>query len=154
MKGSCNIVCGRCGQVNRIPADKPARQALCGKCHQRLFAGIPFDVDETKFENHARRDEIPLLVDVWAPWCGPCQAMGTMFARAAHLLEPDLRLLKLNSDEAQSLSARLGIRSIPTLLLISNGRVLARHAGVMDVQRIVDWTRGHLKNLQAASQGG
>jgi thioredoxin 2 len=97
------------------------------------------------------RDELPLLVDVWAPWCGPCRAMAPMFAQAAHLLEPELRLLKLNSDEAQTLSVKLGIRSIPTLLLIWRGQILARHAGVMDTHRIVNWAREHLKDVQTAT---
>jgi thioredoxin 2 len=137
-------------QVNRVAADKPASQAQCGKCRQRLFAGIPFEVDAGRFELHAGRDEIPLLVDVWAPWCGPCRAMAPMFAEAAHRLEPELRLLKLNSDEAQPLSAKLGIRSIPTLLLIWKGRVLARHTGVMDAHRIAQWAREHLRSVQTA----
>jgi thioredoxin 2 len=139
--------------VNRIAAERPAGQAQCGTCRRRLFAGIPFDVDETNLERHLARSEIPLLVDIWAPWCGPCRAMAPMFAEAARLLEPELRLLKLNSDAAQSLSARVGIRSLPTLLLISKGRILARHAGVMDARRIVHWTQANLKNPQAVSQG-
>jgi thioredoxin 2 len=154
MNGSRHIVCGHCGEVNRVAADRPANQAQCGKCRQPLFAGIPFEVDAAKFEHHASRDEIPLLVDVWAPWCGPCRAMAPMFAEAARLLEPELRLLKLNSDAAPSLSARLGIRSIPTLLLIKKGKIVARQTGVMDTRRIVDWTQGHLEHPQAASPSG
>jgi thioredoxin 2 len=151
MKAVRHIVCGHCGQVNRVAGDRPAKQAQCGKCRQRLFAGAPLEVDEVKFERHRMRDELPLLVDVWAPWCGPCRTMAPMFAQAAQLLEPDLRLLKLNSDEAQTLSAHLGIRSIPTLLLIWRGKVLARHAGVMDTHRIVNWAREHLKDVQTLS---
>jgi thioredoxin 2 len=150
MMSNRHVVCGHCGQVNRVAAGRPANKAQCGKCHQALFAGIPIEVDEANFERHVARNEIPILVDVWAPWCGPCRAMAPMFAQAARLLEPELRLLKLNSDEAQSLSAKLGIRSIPTLLLIWNGKILARHAGVMDARRIVQWTKEHLKTVQAA----
>jgi thioredoxin 2 len=151
MNAARHIVCGHCGQVNRIARDRPANQAQCGKCRQRLFAGVPLEVDEANFERHRMRDELPLLVDVWAPWCGPCRTMAPMFAQAAHLLEPELRLLKLNSDEAQTLSVQLGIRSIPTLLLIWRGKILARQAGVMDTHRIVNWTRGHLKDVQTSS---
>jgi thioredoxin 2 len=153
MMSSRHVVCGRCGQVNRVAAGRPANQAQCGKCHQALFAGTPFEVDEANFERHIQRNDMPILVDVWAPWCGPCRAMAPMFAEAARLLEPELRLLKLNSDEAQSLSAKLGIRSIPTLLLIWKGKILARHAGVMDARRIVHWTQEHLKSIQAFSSG-
>jgi thioredoxin 2 len=154
MEDSRHIVCGHCGQVNRVGANRPANLAQCGKCHQALFAGIPFEVDEATFERHVTRSDIPLLVDVWAPWCGPCRAMAPMFAQAARLLEPELRLLKVNSDEAQSLSGRLEIRSIPTLLFIWNGKVLTRHTGAMDTRRIVDWAREHLKNVRAATPGG
>lgn len=154
MEDGRHIVCGHCGQVNRVAANRPAILAQCGKCHQALFAGIPFGVDEATFERHATRDDIPLLVDIWAPWCGPCRAMAPMFAQAARLLEPELRLLKVNSDEAQSLSAKLEVRSIPTLLLIWKGKILARQTGVMDTRRIVDWALEHLKDAQAAVPGG
>ncbi len=151
MKATRHIVCGHCGQVNRVAGDGPAIRAQCGKCYQALFAGIPFEVDEANFERHVTRNEIHLLVDVWAPWCGPCRAMAPMFAEAARHLEPDLRLLKLNSEEAQSLSARLGIRSIPTLLLMRKGKILARHTGVMDAHRIAHWAQEHRKTSQAGS---
>lgn len=151
MTASHHIVCGHCGQVNRLAAGKPARAARCGKCRQRLFTGNVFEVDAERFELHAKRDEIPLLVDVWAPWCGPCRTMAPMFAEAARILEPELRLLKLNSDEAPSLSAKLAIRSIPTLLLIAKGKVLARHLGVLNTHRIVAWAREHLGNPETSS---
>lgn len=154
MEDNRQIVCGHCGQVNRVAVNRPAKLAQCGKCHHALFAGIPFEVDAATFERHAARSDIPLLVDVWAPWCGPCRAMAPMFAEAARLLEPELRLLKVNSDEDQSLSAKLEIRSIPTLLLIWKGEVLARHTGMVDTRRIVDWAREHLKNARAAAPGG
>jgi thioredoxin 2 len=150
---SRHIVCGKCGQVNRVAAGRPANRAECGTCHQALFSGTPIEVDEANFDRHITRNEIPILVDIWAPWCGPCRTMAPMFAEAARLLEPELRLLKLNSHEARSLSARLGIRSIPTLLLIWNGRILARHAGALDTTRIIHWTQEHLKNVQASSSG-
>jgi len=150
MLSSHNVVCGHCGQVNRVAGDRPASQARCGSCRQVLFSGVPFAVDEAGFERHITRSDIPVLVDIWAPWCGPCRTMAPQFIAAARLLEPDLRLLKLNSDEAPSLSAKLGIRSIPTLLLARNGSVIARNSGVMDAQRIAAWTRANLENPQAA----
>lgn len=144
-----NIVCGHCGQINRIPADRPAVKARCGACHEALFSGHPIAVDEASFDRHATRSDIPVLVDVWAPWCGPCRAMAPMFEQAAAELEPDVRLLKLNSDEAPELSARLGIRSIPTLLLVHKGSVLARISGVMRADQIVAWARSNI--VQAAA---
>jgi thioredoxin 2 len=144
MSEARNIVCGRCGQINRVPADRPAARARCGSCHEPLFSGHPVAVDEAGFDRHATRNDIPLLIDVWAPWCGPCRAMAPMFEQAAAALEPDVRLLKLNSDEAPELSARLGIRSIPTLLLVRKGKVLARTSGVMRADQIAAWARSSL----------
>jgi thioredoxin 2 len=138
------IVCGQCGQINRIPADKPAGEAKCGGCHQPLFTGHPVEVDDAGFERHVMQGSIPVLVDVWAPWCAPCRAMAPEFERAAGILEPDVRLVKLNSDEAQRTIGRLNIRGIPTLLLMQGGRELARNAGAMPADRIVAWTRNHL----------
>jgi len=146
MSDSCQIVCGHCGQINRLPADRAPTQAKCGKCRGPLFSGHPIEVDQTAFERHVAHSDLPLLVDVWAPWCGPCRAMAPMFARAAEELEPRVRLLKLNSDEAPEVSARLGISGIPTLLLLQNGRELARISGAMDSQRIVAWTLSGLRH--------
>ncbi len=146
MSDAFQIVCGNCGQINRLPADRAPAQAKCGKCRGPLFSGHPIEVDQTAFERHVAHSDLPLLVDVWAPWCGPCRAMAPMFARAAEALEPRVRLLKLNSDEAPDVSARLGISGIPTLLLLQNGRELARISGAMDSQRIVAWTLSGLRH--------
>lgn len=145
MTGTHQLVCGHCGKTNRLPADRAPDQGRCGACHQPLFSGQPIEVDEAGFERHVASSDIPLLVDVWAPWCGPCRAMAPMFARAATELEPRVRLLKLNADTAPKVSARFGISAIPTLLLIKNGREVARNAGAMDAQRIVAWTAAQLR---------
>ena len=105
---------------------------------------FPLDVDRAMFERQIARNSIPVLVDVWAPWCGPCRMMTPAFEEAARLLEPDLRLIKLNSDEHQEIAARLGIRGIPTLILFAHGYELARTAGAMTTQQIVDWVRSKL----------
>jgi thioredoxin 2 len=139
-----HIVCGHCGQVNRIPADQPAGDANCGACHKALFSGHPLEVDEAGFAKHVTEGSIPVLVDVWAPWCGPCRMMAPEFERAAGILEPEVRLGKLNSDEAQRLAGQLNIRGIPTLLLMQGGREVARQAGAMSADRIVAWTRANL----------
>lgn len=144
MSASRHVVCGHCGRTNRLPPDRPAAGGKCGACGQALFQGRPFEVDEPAFEHQVAASDLPVLVDVWAPWCGPCRAMTPMFEKAAPRLEPEVRLLKLNADEAPNVSARYGIRSIPTLLLIGGGRVLGQSSGVMDSERIVAWTRAHL----------
>ena len=131
---------------------RPAGRARCGFCHEPLFAGHPVDVDAAGFERHVQRNDIPVLVDVWAPWCGPCRAMAPMFEKAAGALEPEVRLLKLNSDQAPELSARLGIRSIPTMLLMQSGQVLARTSGAMNSEQIVAWTKSNLASGGTANR--
>jgi thioredoxin 2 len=144
MKSSAQIVCPSCSALNRVPRDRPAATARCGACHQPLFSAHPTEVDEAGFERHLRSDDIPLLLDVWAPWCGPCRMMAPQFARAASMLEPEVRLLKLNADEAPTVSARLGVQGIPAMYLFRNGSVLAQTAGAMNADAIARWTRGHL----------
>ncbi|NPU69830.1 thioredoxin TrxC [Bradyrhizobium sp. 83012] len=145
MSETFQLVCGQCGQINRLPAGRAPTQGKCGKCHAPLFSGHPIEVDQVAFERHVAHSDLPLLVDVWAPWCGPCRAMAPMFARAAQELEPHVQLLKLNSDEAPDVSAKFGISGIPTLLLLQKGRELQRISGAMDSQRIVAWTRSGLR---------
>jgi len=145
------IVCGQCGQINRLPAERPAGAARCGSCHTPFFGGQPIEVDEEAFSRQVAQSDVPLLIDVWAPWCGPCRAMAPMFERAAQQLEPRVRLLKLNSDAAPGASSRLGITGIPTLLLMQRGKELARSAGAMDTQSIVAWTQAGLARHQPIS---
>jgi thioredoxin 2 len=144
MSETRHIVCGSCGRTNRLPVERASRDARCGACHQPIFTGHPIEVDEEAFGRHLANNDIPVLVDVWAPWCGPCRAMAPMFERAAELLEPKVRLLKLNSDKAPSVSSRLNITGIPTLLLMRGGREIARQAGAMDARGIVAWTEAGL----------
>lgn len=144
MSASHQVVCGHCGKINRLPAERIATNARCGSCHQPIFSGHPVEVDEAAFDRHLAHNEIPVLVDVWAPWCGPCRSMAPMFERAAQQLEPGVRLLKLNSDKAPAVSSRLGISGIPTLLLMRGGREIARTSGAMDTKNIVAWTTAGL----------
>jgi thioredoxin 2 len=139
-----HVVCTHCGGVNRLPEQRPALAATCGKCGAKLFEAHPADVGGEIFDKQIARSTVPVLVDVWAPWCGPCRAMAPAYEAAARELEPKVRLIKLNSDNEQQIAGRLGISGIPTMILFGQGRELARTSGAMPAQQIVRWVREHL----------
>ncbi len=139
-----HIVCPHCNAVNRVPEEKLEQGGRCGKCHAPLFVGKPVTLTPANFAPHAERSDLPLLVDFWAPWCGPCKMMAPVFERAAAELEPKVRLGKVNTEEEQALAARFGIRSIPTLMLFRQGREVAQMAGAMDLRNLLIWVRQHL----------
>ncbi len=138
-------VCTSCGAINRLPADRTAADAKCGNCGQKLFSGKPADVSGAIFERQIARSTVPVVIDVWAPWCGPCRAMAPEFAKAAAALEPQARFIKLNSDVEQAIAGRLGIRGIPTMLLYRDGKEIARVSGAMSAAQIGGWVNQQLK---------
>jgi len=144
MTDPLHIVCPACDAVNRVPRAKLGDGAKCGKCAEPLFRYAPLPLDTARFERHVSRSDLPLLVDFWAPWCGPCQMMAPAFEEAARQLEPEVRLIKVNTEEAPQLAARFGIRSIPTLMLMQSGREKARISGAMDPKSLITWTRQYL----------
>ena len=144
MSEPIHIVCPQCDAVNRLAHERLRDAPVCGKCAQPLFAGRPLDVDSARFTKHVGRNNIPVLVDFWAAWCGPCKTMAPHFAQAAQRLEPALRLLKVDTERSQDLAAQFAIRSIPTLALFRNGREVARQSGAMDAGRLVAWVESQL----------
>ncbi|WP_374011784.1 thioredoxin TrxC [Pseudoxanthomonas koreensis] len=138
------LACPRCNALNRVPAARIGDGPVCGRCRARLFAGEPFALDGTGFDAHAQRSDLPLLVDFWAPWCAPCLSMAPAYAQAAVLLEPRVRLAKVDTQAEPALGTRFDIRSIPTLALFLHGRELARQSGAMPLHGIMQWAGQHL----------
>jgi thioredoxin 2 len=139
-----HILCPRCQAINRVPDARLAEGPKCGQCHERLFTGHPIALTAADFDMHATRSDIPLVVDFWAPWCGPCRMMAPAYEQAAKILEPQVRLAKVNTEEEQALAARYGIQSIPTVMVIRGGREVARQSGALGAQDIVRWVRSQI----------
>ena len=144
MSDPLHVVCPHCDAVNRLPADRLAEKPVCGKCGQALFAGQPIDLNAGNFDRHIGRSDLPVVVDFWAPWCGPCRTMAPTFARAAAELEPGVRLAKVDTESQQQLAARFNIRSIPTLAIFRNGREIARQSGALDAATLRRWVQSYL----------
>ena len=138
------LACPHCAARNRVPEARLADGPACGRCHQRLFTGKPVALAAATFNAHAVASDLPLLVDFWAPWCGPCLSMAPQFEAAASRLEPRMRLAKVDTEAEPALGARYAIRSIPTLVLLRGGRELGRQSGAVGADQIVRWAEGVL----------
>ena len=139
MNDTLQVVCGSCDSVVRLPSDRLKDAPRCPKCHGALFAGKPITLTAANFDRHMTRGNLPLVVDFWAPWCGPCIAMAPSYEAAARQLEPQWRFAKLNTEDEPAPAARFNIRSIPTLIVFRAGKEIARQSGAMDAGTLTRW---------------
>ncbi len=137
-------VCPHCHSVNRLDGEKIAAQPKCGRCHQPLFTMQPVDLDDASFSKVIAREQLPVVVDFWAAWCGPCKAMAPIFVSSANRLGLKARFARVNSDQAQKISAEHNVRSIPTFMIFKAGQVVARESGVMSQDALGAWIESHL----------
>ena len=139
MSDKKHILCPHCVAVNRIPATRLGDKPKCGKCKNALFAGHPVELTDQTFSKFINNSDIPVVVDFWAEWCGPCKMMAPAFAEASAQLEPNILLAKLNTEVAQQTAAQFGIRSIPSIIMFKNGKEVSRQAGALSAQQIIQW---------------
>jgi len=144
MAGKTIVPCPHCDAANRVPSERLDEGPTCGKCKRRLFEGHPLALTDDNFDLHLQRSELPLVVDFWAPWCGPCRMMAPAYEQAAARIEPRARLAKVDTEQNQMLAQRYGIRSIPTLAIFKGGRLVASQPGAMGLPQLLQWIGGYL----------
>ncbi len=139
MPEALHVVCPHCDGVNRLPPERLGDAAKCGRCHQALFTGEPVALDAARFGKHLARSDLPLIVDFWAAWCGPCRAMAPVFERAARELEPRARFIKVDVDAHPQLAQQFNVQGIPALFAFQGGKVAARQSGLADIAILKGW---------------
>jgi thioredoxin 2 len=139
-----HVVCPNCNTTNRVPRERIDERARCGSCKKALVPAHPFEPTEAGFDRHVGANDLPMVVDFWAPWCGPCRMMAPAYEQAAARLAPNVRLAKLNTEAEPDIAARFGIRGIPTLIAFRNGREVARQSGAMDLPGLLGWIRANV----------
>ncbi|WP_233505915.1 thioredoxin TrxC [Rhodoferax lacus] len=137
-------MCTSCNAVNRIPAERHGKEINCGKCHLPLFGSAPLSVNQAAFSIQIAKSDLPVVVDFWAPWCGPCKAMAPAFTQVSARMDSRARFIKVNTDDEQALGAQYGIRSIPTLAIFQSGKEIARIAGALPAASLEQWVNSHI----------
>lgn len=144
MNDSQHIVCPHCHSTNRIPQEKDSLLAKCGQCKKSIFDGYPATLDESSFDSHLNNSDIPVVVDFWAEWCGPCKSMAPVFEQTAKQMQPKVQLSKVDTDANQHLMARFNIRGIPTLIIFKGGQEVGRKSGAIPANELQNWIKEHL----------
>lgn len=144
MSDYIQIVCPHCNTINRMPQNKLNDHGNCGRCKKPLFSGMPIELTSANFQRQTQKNDIPVVIDFWAEWCGPCKSFAPVFQEAAKKLEPGARFAKVDTEAQQSIAAQFQIRSIPTLMIIQNGKEVARQSGAMSLQQFEAWLEPYL----------
>ena len=138
-----HVVCPHCGGINRLPSERLAEKPSCGKCHKPVLDGVPVNLSSPSFDRFISKNELPVVVDFWAAWCGPCKMMAPVFSQAASEMATQFRFAKVDTEQAQDIAARYNIRSIPTMIMFKNGQEINRVAGAMDQTGLKRWLSAH-----------